>query len=85
VRHGFAGSAVEFSKMENREFSTFYGLIDVKVVNDLDSAANTAVPAEFAGLFAVEGFIGYLGLNNGKPRIFTFYGLHGVLSGRGLD
>jgi hypothetical protein len=37
--------------------------IDVEVVNDPDPAANTAVPAEFAGFFVVEGFIGYLGLN----------------------
>jgi hypothetical protein len=37
-------------------------LIDVEVANDPDPAANTAVPAEFAGFFAVEGFIGDLGL-----------------------
>jgi hypothetical protein len=38
-------------------------VIDVEVVNDPDPAAKTAVPAKFAGFFAVEGFIGYLGLN----------------------
>jgi hypothetical protein len=38
-------------------------VIDIEVVNDPDPAANTAVPVEFAGFLAVEGFIGYLGLN----------------------
>jgi hypothetical protein len=41
----------------------FTGFIDVEVVNDPDPAANTPVPAEFAGFFAVEGFIGFLDLN----------------------
>ena len=32
--------------------------IDIDVANDPCSTANTAVPAEFAGLLAVERFIG---------------------------
>jgi hypothetical protein len=38
--------------------------IDVEAVNDPDPAANTADPAESAGFFAVEGFIGYIDLNS---------------------
>jgi hypothetical protein len=33
----------------------FQAVIDVEVVNDPDPAANTAVPAEFAGFFPWKG------------------------------
>jgi hypothetical protein len=49
----------------SREFRS-----DVEVVNDPDPAANRAVPAEFAGFFAVEGFNGDLGLNRGEFGCF---------------
>jgi hypothetical protein len=38
-------------------------VIDVDVANDPYSAANTAVPAEFAGFVAVERFISHVGCN----------------------
>jgi hypothetical protein len=49
--------------------SSLPGPINVEVVNNPDPAANTAVPAEFAGFFAVEGFIGYLGFNKSRPAL----------------
>jgi hypothetical protein len=38
--------------------------IDSDAVNDPNSTANTAVPAEFAGFFTAERFIGNLGHNS---------------------
>jgi hypothetical protein len=43
--------------------------IDSDVANDPNSTANTAVPAEFAGVLAAERFIGSAGLNNALPII----------------
>jgi hypothetical protein len=37
-------------------------LVDIDVVNNSDSAANTAVPAEFAGVLAAERSVGNAGL-----------------------
>jgi len=42
-------------------------VIDVDVANDPCSAANAAVPAEFAGQLAVERFIG----NVGRNRVYS--------------
>jgi hypothetical protein len=42
-------------------FSVF---LDTDVTNDPDSAANTAVSAEFAGVLVAKRFIGSAGLNS---------------------
>jgi hypothetical protein len=42
--------------------------IDSDVANDPDSTANTAVPAEFAGVLAADRFIGSAGLNRNDWR-----------------
>ncbi|MBN2580475.1 MAG: hypothetical protein JXB10_15935, partial [Pirellulales bacterium] len=40
-----------------------FAFIDADAAHDRSSTANTAVPAEFAGLLAAERFIGNAGLN----------------------